>query len=84
MGGRKTRAGWGDKVVDRLSYDPSEVYPGMNGLSPRSLLFMRAFAGAHPDPAIVKQLVSRLPRELKGSLLRVEEIEAELSHEDNA
>lgn len=33
----------------------------MGGLSPRNLLFMRSFAHAYPDSAIVKRLVSQLP-----------------------
>jgi predicted nuclease of restriction endonuclease-like (RecB) superfamily len=33
----------------------------MAGLSPRNLLFMRSFAQAYPDSAIVKRLVSQLP-----------------------
>ena len=33
----------------------------MKGLSPRNLLYMRAFAEAYPDAAIVQQLVAQLP-----------------------
>jgi predicted nuclease of restriction endonuclease-like (RecB) superfamily len=58
---RQEREGWGAKVIDRLSADLREAYPDMSGLSPRNLLFMRSFAAAYPDLAIVKQLVSLLP-----------------------
>jgi len=58
---RQEREGWGAKVIDHLSTDLREAYPDMHGLSPRNLLFMRSFAAAYPDPAIVKQLVSLLP-----------------------
>lgn len=58
---RQEREGWGAKVVDRLSADLREAFPDMSGLSPRNLLFMRAFAEAYPDREIVKQLVSQLP-----------------------
>lgn len=58
---RQENEGWGAKVIDRLSSDLREAYPEMGGLSPRNLLFMRAFAAAYPDPQIVKQLVSLLP-----------------------
>jgi predicted nuclease of restriction endonuclease-like (RecB) superfamily len=58
---RQEREGWGAKVIDRLSADLREAFPDMQGLSPRNLLFMRAFAAAYPEPAIVKQLVSQLP-----------------------
>jgi hypothetical protein len=33
----------------------------MTGLSPRNLKYMRAFAEAWPDHAIVQQLVAQLP-----------------------
>lgn len=58
---RQSREGWGTRVIDRLSVDLGTAYPDMGGLSPRNLLFMRAFAAAYPDAQIVKQLVSLLP-----------------------
>ncbi len=58
---RQEREGWGARVIDRLSADLCAAYPDMGGLSPRNLLFMRSFAAAYPDAAIVKQLVSLLP-----------------------
>jgi predicted nuclease of restriction endonuclease-like (RecB) superfamily len=58
---RQEREGWGAKVIDRLSADLREAYPDMQGLSPRNLLHMRAFAAAYPDSRLVKQLVSLLP-----------------------
>jgi predicted nuclease of restriction endonuclease-like (RecB) superfamily len=58
---RQKREGWGAKVIDRLSADLREAFPDMNGISPRNLLFMRSFAEAYPDNAMVKQLVSPLP-----------------------
>jgi predicted nuclease of restriction endonuclease-like (RecB) superfamily len=48
-------------VIDRLARDLRATYPDMKGLSPRNLLFMRAFAGACADREKVKQLVSQLP-----------------------
>jgi predicted nuclease of restriction endonuclease-like (RecB) superfamily len=58
---RQAHEGWGARVIDRLSLDLQAAYPEMDGLSSRNLLFMRAFAAAYPEPAIVKQLVSLLP-----------------------
>ncbi len=58
---RQEREGWGAKVIDRLSADLREAYPDMQGLSPRNLLHMRAFAATYPDGQLVKQLVSQLP-----------------------
>jgi len=58
---RQRNAGWGAKVIDRLSADLREAYPDMQGFSPRNLKYMRAFAAAWPDAAIVQQAVARLP-----------------------
>lgn len=58
---RQQVEGWGAKVIDRLSSDLRAEFPGMTGLSPRNLLFMRSFAEAWPDPAMLKQPVSLLP-----------------------
>lgn len=58
---RQSTAGWGAKVIDRLASDLGAAFPGMKGLSARNLKYMRAFAEAWPDPAIVQQLVAQLP-----------------------
>ena len=58
---RQEREGWGARVIDRLSADLRAAYPDMQGLSPRNLLHMRAFAATYPDSQLVKQLVSQLP-----------------------
>ena len=58
---RQEQAGWGTKVVDRLSQDLQRSFPDMKGLSTRNLRFMRAFAQAWPDEPILKQVVSQLP-----------------------
>jgi predicted nuclease of restriction endonuclease-like (RecB) superfamily len=58
---RQAKEGWGAKVIDRLSSDLREAFPDMKGLSPRSLKYMRAFAEAWPDRAIVQQLAAQLP-----------------------
>jgi predicted nuclease of restriction endonuclease-like (RecB) superfamily len=62
---RQEQAGWGARIIDRLSSDLNQTFPDMKGFSPRNLLFMRAFAEAFPGHAPhaekVKQLVSQLP-----------------------
>jgi predicted nuclease of restriction endonuclease-like (RecB) superfamily len=58
---RQRRSGWGAKVVDRMAHDLQQAFPDMRGFSPRNLLFMRSFAEAYADAAIVKQLVSQIP-----------------------
>ncbi len=51
---RQEREGWGARVIDRLSADLREAYPDMQGLSPRNLKYMRAFAAAWPEYEIVQ------------------------------
>lgn len=58
---RQQAEGWGAKVIDRLSNDLREAFPDMQGLSPRNLKYMRAFASAWPEEAIVQRVVAQLP-----------------------
>lgn len=58
---RQAKEGWGTKVIDRLSHDLRAAFPDMKGLSPRNLKYMRAFAEAWPDKAIVQQLAAQIP-----------------------
>lgn len=58
---RQLDEGWGTGVIDRLARDLRRDFPDMTGLSPRNLKYMRAFADAWPDQAIVQQLVAQLP-----------------------
>ena len=59
--GRQQQRGWGAKVIDRLSRDLRDAFPDIRGFSVRSLKYMRALAEAHPDDAIVQQLVAQIP-----------------------
>jgi predicted nuclease of restriction endonuclease-like (RecB) superfamily len=58
---RQEREGWGAKVVDRLAADLREAFPDMKGFSPRNLKYMRAFAGAWPERAIVQEALAQIP-----------------------
>jgi predicted nuclease of restriction endonuclease-like (RecB) superfamily len=58
---RQARRGWGAKIVEHLAQDLSAAFPEMKGFSRANLMYMRAFAGAWPDFAIVQQLVGQLP-----------------------
>lgn len=58
---RQAREGWGAKVIDRLAHDLRTAFPDMKGFSRANLMYMRAFAEAWPDEAIVQQAVGRLP-----------------------
>ena len=52
--------GWGTKVIDRLSRDLRREFPEMEGLSPRNLGYMKAFAEAWPDEAILQAPLAKL------------------------
>ena len=58
---RQASAGWGAKVIDRLSFDLRREFPEMQGLSPRNLKYMRAFAAAWPDGTIVQGILAQIP-----------------------
>jgi predicted nuclease of restriction endonuclease-like (RecB) superfamily len=53
--------GWGARVVDRLAADLQREFSKLAGYSARNLKYMRAFAAAWPDRAIVQQLAAQIP-----------------------
>jgi predicted nuclease of restriction endonuclease-like (RecB) superfamily len=57
---RQVKEGWGAKVIDRLSADLREAFPEMQGLSPRNLKYMRAFAAAWSDRQIVQEMLAQI------------------------
>lgn len=59
--GRQAEQGWGAKVIERLAHDLRTAFPDMKGFSRANLMYMRAFAEAWPDAAIVQQSVGQLP-----------------------
>lgn len=58
---RQNAEGWGARVIDRLSSDLRQRFPGATGFSPRNLKYMRAFAAAWPDQEIVQGQLAQLP-----------------------
>ena len=58
---KQQQEGWGSKVIDRLSADLSKSFPDMKGFSSRNLKYMRAFAEAWVDKAIVQRVVAQIP-----------------------
>ncbi|MDD5090722.1 MAG: PDDEXK nuclease domain-containing protein [Candidatus Wallbacteria bacterium] len=58
---RQAEQGWGAKVIERLAHDLRGAFPDMKGFSRANLMYMRAFAEAWPDSAIVQQAVGQLP-----------------------
>jgi predicted nuclease of restriction endonuclease-like (RecB) superfamily len=57
---RQEKQGWGAKIVERISADLREAFPEMQGFSPRNLKYMRAFAAAWPDRAIVQAALAQI------------------------
>jgi predicted nuclease of restriction endonuclease-like (RecB) superfamily len=76
---RQQKEGWGAKVIDRLSADLQNEFPGQQGFSPRNLKYMRTFAEAWPERLIVQPPVAQLPERksepsiVQASLARVPE-----------
>ena len=58
---RQIHEGWGAKTIDRLSSDLRRAFPEMSGFSARNLKYMRAFAAAWQDEAIVQRTLHKLP-----------------------
>ena len=58
---RQQEEGWGSKVVNRLAQDLKREFPDMKGFSRTNLLYMRAFAEAYSDEAIVLRCAGQIP-----------------------
>lgn len=58
---RQEEQGWGSKVIDRLAKDLKREFPEVKGFSSRNLKYMRSFAKAYPDEAIVQAPLAQLP-----------------------
>lgn len=58
---RQQQQGWGAKVVTKLAKDLQKEFPAIKGFSRTNLLYMRAFAEAYPDEAIVQQVAGQIP-----------------------
>jgi len=81
---RQSRDGWGSKVVDRLAADLRAEFPDSRGFSSANLRYMRAFAEAWPDPAILQRVVGKLPWGQNIELLGVKESDARLWYAEAA
>ena len=58
---RQQAEGWGGKVIQRLAKDLKREFPDVKGFSRSNLMYMRAFAEAWPDEAIVQQAAGQIP-----------------------
>ncbi|MBC8152035.1 MAG: DUF1016 domain-containing protein, partial [Bacteroidetes bacterium] len=52
--------GWGAKIIDRLSADIRQAFPGVEGFSTRNLGYMKKFVMANL-PLILQHPVAKLP-----------------------
>ncbi len=57
---RPKEDGWGTRIIERLAKDLRSEFPDMQGLSPRNLGYMKAFAEAWPQQPIFAT-VAKLP-----------------------
>lgn len=58
---KQKQEGWGTKVIDRLSHDLSNLFPGISGFSPRNLKYMRKFASIYQNFLFVQQVAAQIP-----------------------
>ena len=57
---RQREDGWGTRVIERLAKDLRAEFPAMQGLSPRNLGYMKAFAEAWPDESILQAPLAKI------------------------
>ncbi len=57
---RQEKLGWGAKVIDSVSEDLIRAFPDVKGFSQRNLKYMRAFAEAYRDEAIVQGVLAQI------------------------
>lgn len=57
---RQNADGWGTRVIERLAKDLRSEFPDMQGLSPRNLGYMKAFADAWRDESILQATLAKL------------------------
>ena len=75
---RQAEQGWGSKIVERLATDLRAEFPDARGFSSANLRYMKSFAEAWPDPAILQRLVGKLPWGQNIELLAVKDSDARL------
>jgi hypothetical protein len=66
---KRSEAGWGDAVVEKLSHDLNREFPGIRGFSPQNLWRMQQFYLAHSSPEFLSQAVRELRIKRQGDKL---------------
>jgi predicted nuclease of restriction endonuclease-like (RecB) superfamily len=57
---QKEKAGWGQKIIEKLANDLRVKFPNMRGLSKRNLVYMQTFASAWPLFPFTQQYAAQL------------------------
>ncbi len=57
---KQEHAGWGTKIIDRLSTDLRRAFPELKGFSPRNLKYMRKFAENYPVEQFVQEVLAQI------------------------
>ena len=57
---RQDKLGWGKSIIEKLSKDLNDHFPGMAGFSARNLWDMRRFYNDYKDKAKLRQLVAEI------------------------
>lgn len=70
---KQQEAGWGAKIIDRISFDMRQEFPDMKGFSPRNIKYMRKFAEVWDNLEFVQQVVAQIP--WKTNLLLLEKLD---------
>jgi predicted nuclease of restriction endonuclease-like (RecB) superfamily len=75
---QQKQAGWGARVIDRLSADLKLEFEDFKGLSVRNLKYMRAFAEAWPELGFVQQPAAQIQAPVQEQIIIVQQLAAQL------
>lgn len=67
---RQSRLGWGKAVVEMVSRDLRDAFPGMTGFSPRNVWDMRRLYAAYAEPGFLPAVHSRMDNQVQSPDLR--------------
>jgi predicted nuclease of restriction endonuclease-like (RecB) superfamily len=82
---KENQAGWGKKIVEKLSIDLKLAFPEMQGISYRNLRYMKRFAKEYQDTSILQVSLAKLPWYHHITLLeKVKDVETRLIYVDAA
>ena len=81
---QKEKAGWGQKIIEKLANDLRTKFPNMRGLSKRNLVYMQTFASAWPFFPFTQQYAAQLTTKGKSDNSSITQFEiAQLQSNEN-